>query len=456
MSGQNQNQNQNQKQNKMAVMPMGALMWNMSLPMMISLLVQSLYNIVDSIFVARISEQALTATSLAFPVQMLMIAVGVGTAVGLNAELSRTLGTGDKEEASRVAVTGILLEVISAAIFMILGLFGANTLAHLFTSDAQIAEQCGSYLFICMVFCLGNFVCMSYQRLMQSSGKAFLSMAILVAGAVTNLILDPILIFGMFGIPALGIRGAAIATVIGQWVSMFTGFLLQKYCNRELHVTLKNYRMKAARVGAIYKVGIPTIIMQALNSMMVTAFNAILLPFSSTAVAFFGVYYKLQNFLFMPLNGLGQASIPIVGYNFGAKNQKRIKEALKIVYPTAIVIAVVGTVLFQLFPRQLLGLFSAGESMLAIGVPALRVISISFAVASVTMITGYFLSGLGDGVTNMVGAFLRQFVPLIPAAWLFAKFGGIQAVWYAIWISEICGAVYAVARLFRKRKVLGI
>ncbi|MCI5650504.1 MAG: MATE family efflux transporter [Fusicatenibacter sp.] len=443
-----------QKQNKMAVMPMGALVWNMSLPMMISLLVQSLYNIVDSIFVARLSEQALTATALAYPVQMLMIAVGVGTAVGLNAELSRTLGTGNKEEASRVAVTGILLEVISAAVFMILGFFGSNYLAHMFTSNAEIAEQCGSYLFICTVFCLGNFVCMSYQRLMQSSGKAFLSMTILVAGAVTNLILDPILIFGMLGGPALGIRGAAIATVIGQWVSMGTGFLLQKYCNAELHVTLKNYRMQAQRVRAIYKVGIPTIIMQALNSMMVTAFNAILLPFSSTAVAFFGVYYKLQNFLFMPLNGLGQASIPIVGYNFGAKNKERIREALKIIYPAAIVIAVAGTLIFRIFPGQLLGLFSAGDAMRAIGIPALRVISLSFPVAAVTMITGYFLSGLGDGVTNMVGSFLRQFVPLIPLAWLFAKVGQIEIVWYAIWVSELCGAAYAVFRLYIRLRTM--
>ena len=245
---------------------------------------------------------------------MLMIAVGVGTAVGVNALLSQTLGRKDYEEASRVAMTGLFLSVISAAVFTAAGLAGARSIARSFTEDAQIGQQCGEYLFICMVFCLGNLVCMVFQRLLQAAGRAVLSMVILISGAVTNLILDPVMIFGLLGCPAMGIRGAAYATVIGQWVSMFVGLYLNLNKNPDVRLGLKGFSLSGKLIMGIYRVGLPTIIMQAMNSMMVTAFNAILLPFSSTAVAFFGVYYKLQNFLFMPMNGLGQAAIPIVGF----------------------------------------------------------------------------------------------------------------------------------------------
>lgn len=434
------------KKNKMETMPMGPLLLNMSLPMMVSLLTQSLYNIVDSIFVAKLSEDALTAASFAFPVQMLMIAVGVGTAVGLNAILSKTLGKKDFAEASRVAMTGIFLSVISAVLFTVIGLIFAEPISAAFTEDPVIAGLCKDYLWICMVFCLGNMVCMTLQRLLQATGNTFLSMTILISGAVTNIILDPILIFGLFGCPAWGIRGAAYATVIGQWISMFLGLYLNHRKNPEIKLTLKGFSLQKNRILTIYRVGLPTIIMQALNSVMVTAFNAILLPFSSTAVAFFGAYYKLQNFLFMPMNGLGQALLPIVGYNYGAKNRSRILDSAKVVYPAAVATSLIGTVLFCLFGPQLLALFSASEEMLAMGIPALRIISLSFVFASVTMITGYFASGLGDGMTNMLGAFLRQFFPLIPCAWLLAYLGDIHTVWYAIWISEIVGAIYSAIR----------
>ncbi len=428
-------------------MPMGKLVAGMSLPMMLSLLIQSLYNIVDSIFVARLSEGSLTAASLAFPIQMLMIAVGVGTAVGVNAILSRTLGKKDLEEAGRIAQTGIALSVISALVFTVAGLIGAKKIAASFTSEKVISDQCGTYLWICMVFCLGNLVCMVLQRLLQASGKATLSMVILVSGAVTNIVLDPIMIFGLLGCPAMGIAGAAWATVIGQWVSMIVGFILNIKWNPEVSFIRKGFTLQAGRVMEIYKVGLPTIVMQAMNSMMVTAFNAILLPFSLTAVAFFGIYYKLQNFLFMPMNGLGQAAIPIVGYNYGAGNKERILEASKITYIAAAVIALIGTGIFQIFPRQLLGLFSAGEQLLQIGIPALHVISLSFVFASITMITGYIASGLGDGMTNMVGSLIRQFIPLIPCAYLLAKAGGIERVWYAVIISELAGLAFALIRV---------
>ena len=436
-----------EKKNKMETMEMRALVFNMSLPMMVSLLVQSLYNIVDSIFVARLSEQALTATSLAYPMQMLMIAVGVGTAVGVNAMLSRTLGKKDYQEASQIAMTGIALSVISALIFTLIGLAAANKIAQVLASDAATARQCGDYLWICMVFCLGNMVCMVFQRLLQAAGNTLLSMVILVSGAVTNLVLDPIMIFGLLGFPALGVKGAAYATVIGQWVSMAVGLYLNIKRNPDVRLTVKGFSLQSSCVWGIYRVGLPTIIMQTMTSVMVTSFNAILLPISSTAVAFFGAYYKLQNFLFMPMNGLGQAAIPIVGFNYGAKNRERILQAAKVTYSAAVILALIGTAIFQLFGAKLLDLFAASEEMLSLGIPALRIISVSFVAASVTMLTGYFASGLGDGMTNMIGAFLRQFCPLIPCAYLFSRIGEIGLVWYSIWIAEAAAVIYAVLRL---------
>ena len=433
--------------NKMGTMPMGKLVLDMSLPMMLSLLIQSLYNIVDSIFVAKLSEQALTAASLAYPVQMLMIAVGVGTAVGLNAVLSKALGAKQHKEASAIAVTGILLAAGSGIVFMTAGLFFAGSISSAFTSNTEIAQLCSQYLWICMVFSFGNMVCMTYQRLMQATGKTILSMVILIAGAVTNLILDPIMIFGMFGCPAMGIKGAAYATVIGQWVSMFTGIFLQAKYNTDLTVSFKGYTFSFDCVKRIYKVGFPTIITQAMQSMMVTCFNAILQPFSTTAVAFFGVYFKLQTFLFMPMNGLGQASIPIIGFNFGAHNKERITQCVKIVYPAAIIIAAAGTLLFFSIPSVLLGLFSASEAMLSVGIHGMRILALTFPFAAVTMISGYIASGLQDGVTNMICAFIRQFVPLIPVAWVLAKLWGIDAVWFAFIISEICGVLFSVCRI---------
>lgn len=446
------------RQNKMETMPMGRLVLNMSLPMMVSLLVQSLYNIVDSIFVAKISEQALTATSLAYPVQMLMIAVGVGTAVGLNAILSKTLGQKNDREASQVAVTGILLSVICAAVFTVIGLIGAEGIAKSFTDNADTAQMCAQYLWICMVFCLGNLVCMVFQRLLQAAGNTFLSMVILISGAITNIVLDPIMIFGMFGFPAMGIQGAAWATVIGQWVSMIVGLILNLRWNPDVKLTLSGFSFRMERVGRIYRVGLPTIIMQGMTSVMVTTFNGILEPVSSTAVAFFGVYYKLQNFLFMPMNGLGQAAIPIVAFNLGAKHKNRILSGAKITYVSSMIIAAAGTLLFLILGRVFLGMFNASDSMLALGVPALRIICLSFLPASFTIITGYVASGLGDGVTNMLTAFLRQFFPLIPCAWLLSRIGGIGNVWYAFWISEAAAAVFAALRLksLMKHKIQAI
>lgn len=426
----------------------------MSLPLMFSLLVQSLYNIVDSIVVARLSENALTATLLAYPVQILMVAVAVGSGVGVNLLLSRTFGAKKYEEAGKIATTGLILAAASSVVFLLLGIFCAKTFVSLFTSDPEISVYCEQYLSICMIFCTGTFIETMCQRFLQAVGSTVLSMVSLVAGAVTNIILDPIMIFGLLGFPALGIRGAAIATVIGQWVGAVTAFLIHMKKNPEIKVTFRGYRFQGRIAGEIYKVGLPTAVTQALGSIMVSAFNGILMLFSSTAVAFFGVYYKLQNFLFMPMNGLGQAAIPIVGYNYGNGNGKRVKEIMRTILPIGGGIAILGTAIFMIFPRQLLQLFSASEEMLALGVPALRIISVTFLFATMTIVLGYAASGLGNGLINMIGTALRQFIIFVPLAYFLAKYQGITRVWYSVWISEtvaVCYSILSSWHEFRKK-----
>ncbi|MGN0659691.1 MAG: MATE family efflux transporter [Emergencia sp.] len=440
------------KENKMAVMPVGRLVLSMSLPLMISLLVQSLYNIVDGIFVARISEDALTATSLAYPVQLLMIAVAVGTGVGVNALISQRLGAGKQKEAWQAATDGLLISLICSAVFMAAGALFADHIAEAFADNETTADLCGSYLRICMVLCPGIFMGTLVQRLLQSTGNTFLSMISLISGAVVNIALDPVLIFGLAGCPAMGIRGAAWATAAGQWVAAVAGFLLNWKKNPELRFIFRGFRPDRDTIAAIYKVGVPTIVMQALGSIMVSAVNWILMPFSSTAVTFFGAYYKLQSFLFMPMHGLGQATIPIIGFNFGAGSSDRIMKTLKTALPAAAGIALAGTVIFEALPRQLLSLFAAGPEMMEIGVPALRIISVTFVFGAVSMILGYSASGLGNGVINMIGTALRQLVILVPAAYLLARSGGIGMVWYAMWIAEGAGAVYCILAMKRQLK----
>ena len=436
--------------NKLGEMPMGKLVFNMSLPLMISLLVQSLYNIVDSIFVAKLSEAALTATSLAYPMQLLMIAVSVGTSVGINALLSRSIGAKEYEKTTSIATTGVLLALLGMLAFLLLGVFCAGFFVRLFTEDAAIAADCERYLRICMLFCAGTFIGTMYQRFLQAVGNTFDSMMTLVAGALTNLILDPLLIFGLLGFPALGIRGAAIATVIGQWVSAALAVYLNHRHNPLVQVRFSAYRPEKAILRQIYKVGLPTIVMQALGSVMVSAVNAILIAFSPTAVAFFGVYYKLQSFLFMPMHGMGQAAIPIVGYNYGARNRERVMQVFRVMLPAAVMISLAATLLFCLIPKTLLGMFSASDEMLALGIPALRIISPTFALASVTMILGYAVSGLGDGVVNMLGTAIRQLLLLVPLIYLFGQRWGIHAVWYAFWFAELAAMLYAVFATHRR------
>lgn len=438
-------------------MPMPRLVVSMSLPLMLSLLIQSLYNIVDSMFVARLGEEALTATSLVFPVQLLMIAVGVGTGVGVNAVLSKSIGAKKKEMIENVAVTGLLLSVFSALFFMVLGFTCTKIFVHAFTSEEKIAEYSVQYLSVCMIFCAGSLVSTMFQRFLQAAGETFYSMVSLIAGALTNLILDPILIFGYLGCPDLGVQGAAIATVIGQWISAAVAIWLNHKKNPTVNLKWKGYRMKRSVVAQIYKVGVPTIVTQSIGSMMMASVNGILMPFSTAAVAFFGVYYKLQNFLFMPMNGLGQAAIPIIGYSYGSENYGRIKEAIRTLLPIAVGISLAAVLVFEAVPGRLLGLFSPGEEMLRIGIPALRIIAVTYPLASVTMILGYSMSGLGNGIVNMVGTALRQLILFVPLVYLAASRFGVNQVWYAMWVSEIIAVIYAVCaarNVLRKKKVI--
>jgi len=429
--------------NKLADMPIQPLLYTMAVPLMLSLLVQSLYNIVDSMFVAKLSETALTAASLVYSIQFLMIAVGVGTAVGLNALLSRKIGQHKAEEACQAATTGLLLMLITSLIFSVAGIFFSGTIASRLTSEPQLQELCRQYLSINLVYCWGIFLQTYGQRLLQAVGDTILSMISLIIGAVLNIILDPIMIFGLFGCPAMGIKGAAIATVIGQIAGAIAALLFNRFKNPLIHVSFKNYHFDWQDVADIYRVGLPTIIMQAIGSVMTFVVNSMLLSVSTTAVAFFGVYYKLQNFLMMPINGLGQAAIPIVGYNYGAKRSERVHQTWKVLLPTGIVIALCGTLIFCALPKQLLQLFSASPEMLVLGIPALRIISISFVFAAVTILCGYFASGLGNGMVNMVSAAIRQLVLLIPCLWFLIKAFGITHGWYAFWIAETVACIYS-------------
>jgi putative MATE family efflux protein len=411
---------------------------------------------VDSIFVAHLSEEALTATSLVFPMQLLMIAVGVGTGVGVNAVLSKNLGARDEKMIINVAATGVVLSLISTLVFVLIGICFTDRFVRSFTDNEQIAKYGIEYLSICMIFSLGSLVSTMFQRFLQATGDTFCSMLSLVAGAVTNIILDPILIFGLLGFPALEVKGAAIATVIGQWVSAAVAIWLNAAKNKAVPIRFKEFHLNGRVVAQIYQVGFPTIVTQAIGSIMVAAVNAILMPFSSTAVAFFGVYYKLQNFLFMPMNGLGQAAIPIVGFSYGARNEKRIKEAILTTLPIGVGIALIATVIFMVFPSNLLRLFSASSEMLALGVPALRIICVTFALSSVTMILGYAMSGMGNGVINMLGTALRQLIIFVPCAYLFSKYLGIDRVWYSMWISETVAVIYAISASLRELRKKGV
>lgn len=444
-----------EKENKMGVMPVNKLLMNMSLPMMISMLVQALYNVVDSIFVSRIDENALTAVSMAFPIQSLMIALGVGTGVGVNALLSRSLGEKDYDRVNKAAGNGIFLAGINYLVFLLVGILVTTPFYLSQTKDAQILSYGQQYLTIICCCSFGMYGQFIFERLLQSTGRTFYTMITQSIGAIINIILDPIFIFGYFGVPKMGVAGAAIATVIGQIVAGTIALVINIKKNDEIQLKLKGFRPDGKIIAWIYEVGIPSIIMQAIGSVMIYGMNRILIAFSSTVVAVFGVYFKLQSFIFMPVFGLNNGMVPIIAYNYGAGKKDRLIKTLKLSIIYAVGLMLLGVIIFQLFPAPLFALFDASETMIAIGIPALRIISLSFIFAGFCIVCGSLFQALGNGVYSMVVSIARQLLVLLPVAYLLSLSGKVEAVWWAFPIAEIVSLSLTVFFMFRiNRKVI--
>ena len=439
------------QENKMGIMPIGKLVFNMSLPMMVSMMVQALYNIVDSIFVAKLSENALTAVSLAFPLQTLLIAVATGTGVGMNALLSKSLGEKDFKKANKTATNAAFIYAVSYIIFLILGFTVVKPFyrSQVGSADAEIMTMGVDYLSTVMIFSFGIFTQVFFERLLTSTGRTIFSMTSQLSGAVTNIILDPILIFGMFGAPKMGVTGAAVATVIGQCVEGLVAGTCNHKFNHEVRFQFKGFKPDFKIIGTIYAVGIPSIIMQSIGSVMTYCMNRILIEFSSTATAVFGVYFKLQSFFFMPVFGLNNGITPIIAYNYGARQRKRMVKTIKVSLATAFCLTFIGFVLFESIPQALLGLFNASDDMLKIGVPALRTIGVHYLIAWFCIIAGTVFQALGKAVFSMVVSIMRQLVVLVPAAYLLAKFGGLHMVWWSFPIAEVMSFIVSLTFLIK-------
>ena len=436
-------------ENKMGTMPVNKLLVSMSLPMIASMLVQALYNVVDSVFVAQISENALTAVSLAFPIQSLMIAVSSGTCVGINALLSRSLGEKRQKEANLSAVNGVFLAFVSYLVFALMGIFGSHLFFASQTENREIVEFGTQYLTICLIFSFGIFMEMTFERIMQSTGRTIYSMVTQGTGAIINIILDPIMIFGLFGFPRLGIRGAAIATVTGQIIAMILAVWFNHKKNRDVQLSFKAFKPDGRIIAKIYEVGVPSIVMQSIVSIMTFGMNKILIMFSETAVSVLGIYFKLQSFIFMPIFGLNNGVIPIVAYNYGAGHKRRIMDTIKLSTFIAVGIMLIGLIIFQVFPEGLLKLFNASDHMLEVGVPALRIISTSFLFAGYCIILGSVFQALGNGVYSLSVSVARQLLCMLPLAYVFARVAGLHAVWYSFPLAELI-SVTLTTILFRR------
>jgi putative MATE family efflux protein len=425
------------QENKMGTLPIPKLLAGMALPMIISMLVQALYNIVDSVFIARVSENALTAVSLVFPWQNLLIAAAVGTGVGVNALLSRALGAKDQARAHAVGQTGIVLALISTVFFSILGLALCPYFFRIQTDVAEIVQAGEAYMNVVSLFSIGVFLICMTEKILAATGKTHLTMYTQLTGAVINIILDPILIFGLFGFPAMGTAGAAIATVIGQIAGGLMGLWLCHHKNPEVSVHLKGFRWDGALVRDIYGTALPSIVMQSIGSVMTFGMNLILISFSTTATAVFGVYFKLQSFVFLPVFAMNNALVPVASFNYGAGNGQRIVSAWKFTLLCACLFMTVGALVFLLFPQVLLSFFKAGDAMLEIGIPALRIIALSFIPASFGVVTSGLFQSLGHSFLSMWVSLVRQLIALLPLAWLFAQSGRLLLVWTAFPLSEL-------------------
>ncbi|MBQ9459906.1 MAG: MATE family efflux transporter [Oscillospiraceae bacterium] len=440
------------RENKMGVMPEGKLLASMAIPMMFSMLLQALYNVVDSYFVSRVSQDAFNALSLAFPLQALIIALGGGTGLGVNALISRALGEKDQETADRVANTGIVLFALCAALFSLVGFTCSGPFFRAQTDVPGIVEAGTTYCTICLGFSAGIFFQFCFERFLQATGRSTLSMATQVTGALLNIALDPILIFGYFGFPAMGVRGAAIATVFGQIVSACIGLVLNLRKNHDIHLKLSEMRFHGDIAKEVYRIGLPSIVMQSISSILVFCLNQILLTFSTVATAVYGAYFKLQSFIFMPVFGLNNGMIPIISYNFGARRADRVKKTIRLAILTAMSIMAIGLLAFELFPSQLLRVFNAEGEMLAQGVPALRIIATHFVLAGFCIIAGSVCQAIGNPTHSLVISVCRQMVVLLPAAYLLSLTRRLELVWLAFPIAEVVSLTLSAYYLRRTLK----
>lgn len=440
------------QENKMGTMPIGRLMLTMSWPAMLSMLIQALYNVVDSIFVAMISESALTAVTLIFPIQMLLISVAVGTGVGVNSLIARRLGAKRYDEADLAASHGFRISFINWAVFALFGLLFSKVYMSAYSDSLYIVENGALYLLITTVFSLFVFIQVNTEKVLQATGNMLLPMICSLSGAIVNIIFDPLLIFGIGIFPEMGVVGAAVATVFGQFVSMCFGLMLLFGRKHLVNVKIKGFKLNWEIVKDIYNVGFPAMLMQSIGSIMLFCINGIL-AFSETAIAVLGSYFRLQSFIFMPVFGLNQGAMPIMGYNYGARNKERLMKAYRVGIMIAVVIMAIGTLIFLTFPTQLLGLFSASERMLEIGVPALRIICLCFIPASFGILTSTIFQATGHGMLSMWQALIRQLIGIVPLVWVLLKIGGLSLVWWAWPLAEILGTVYSVIfvrKLYKK------
>ncbi len=441
-------------QNKMATTPVGRLLMTMSLPLMLSMIMEALYNVVDSLFISHVSENALTALSLAFPIQLLVVAASVGTGVGINAALSRLLGEKNQRGVDRVASNGIFLAIFTYMVFLIFGLFFTRTYFSSQTADPDICAQGTAYLSVCMVFSFGSVGQITFQRLLQSTGRTTLSMVSQLVGAAINIVLDPILIFGLCGFRAMGTTGAAAATVIGQIVAMVIAIAFNVTRNKEIRFSFRGFRPHGKTIAEIYRVGAPAIVMQALNSLMAFGVNLILISLSSTAVAAFGVYIKVQNFVFMPAFGVNNGVIAIAAFNYGRRDKARIDRTIRFGMLYAAIIMLIGTVLFQFLAAPILTLFDASADLMGFGVQAMRIISLSYLFVAFTLIAQGVYQALGNGSYSLIITLMRVVVLLLPVLWIFARVSGLQHIWWAFLIAEAGSAVvgaFLLAHIYRQR-----
>lgn len=444
------------RENKMGTMPENKLLLSMAVPMMISMLVQALYNIVDSIFVSRICEDALTAVSMAFPWQNIVIAIAVGFGVGINALLSRALGQKNAERVNQVAVNGLLLAGLSYLLVLVAGLIGIRAYMRTQTDIETIVNYGITYLNICILCSFGVFIEITFERFLQATGRTVYSMITQLTGAITNIILDPILIFGLLGFPKLGIAGAAWATVIGQCVGAVVAVMLNHFKNPEVHLRLRHIRPNGRLMGEITAISIPSIIMSCISSLTCFVMNMILIAYSSTAVAVFGVYFKLQSFVFMPVFGLNNGMVPIIAYNYGAQKPERIHKTIRLGMVYAVAIMLVGLLVFQLIPKELLLMFDASDAMLEIGAPALRIMSLAFVFAGIGIVSGSSCQAFGYSVYSMLISIARQIVVLIPAAYLLSLTGVLRSIWFAFPIAEIFSLILSLFFLRTTLKKTGM